>query len=395
MGIEFLKAGTITSPKGFLAGAVNNRSYGLGILHSQAPCCAVGLFTRSRIKAAPVLLSQKHLEDHRAQAVVVNRGCANACTGERGMADAREMASLTAGKLGLSPEEVLIASTGIIGTYLDLGELGRAIDEVELSAAGGHQLAQAILTTDRFPKEVAVALDIGGRRVAIGGVAKGAGMIHPDLATMLCLLSTDATVEPAFLHQALKEAVDFSFNLVTVDGDTSPNDTVVILANGLVKNPPLTADSPDGTRFKSALRAVCLQLARAVARDGEGATKLIEVQVEGAISPEEARLAARTIAGSSLVKAAVYGSDPNWGRVIAALGRSGAKVEEFKVELYLGGLCLFRGQPVPFDREEARRLLEGGEVSFRVCLNLGKGIATAWGCDLSPEYVTINSAYTT
>jgi len=205
--------------------------------------------------------------------------------------------------------------------------------------------------------------------VVIGGVAKGAGMIHPDLATMLCFLTTDAMVEPAFLRQALKEAVDDSFNLITVDGDTSPNDMVVILANGLAGNPVLTADSPEGARFREALKEACVKLAQLIAQGGEGATRLIEVQVEGALSPEDARLAARTIVSSPLVKAAVYGSDPNWGRVIAALGRSGARVEEL--------------------------LLSRERVKFRLRLNLGEGKATSWGCDLSPEYVTINSAYTT
>ncbi len=395
MKLQFLDMGTVTSPRGFLAGAVIREGLGLGILFSEAACRAAGLFTRNQIKAASVKLSQRRLEEGRARAVVVNRGCANAGTGEKGMADAEEMAHLAATKLNLPPEEVLVASTGVIGTYLPLPQIRQAVEEVELSSEGGHEFARAILTTDRVPKEAGMTLELGGKRVVIGGVAKGAGMIHPDLATMLCFLTTDAMVEPAFLRQALKEAVDNSFNLITVDGDTSPNDTVVILANGLAGNPVLTADSSDGARFREALKEACLQLAQLIAQDGEGATRLIEVQVEGALSLEDARLAARTIASSPLVKAAVYGSDPNWGRIIAALGRSGARVEESKVELYLGQLCLFRGQPLPFDREEASRLLSRERVKFRLCLNLGEGKATSWGCDLSPEYVTINSAYTT
>lgn len=392
---QFLEGGTVTSARGFLAGAVLWEGLGLGILFSEAPCWAVGLFTRNRIRAAPVKLSQRRLEGGRARAVVVNRGCANACTGERGMTDAEEMARLAAEKLRLPPGEVLVASTGVIGTYLPLPEIRRAIEEVELSPEGGHDFARAILTTDRVPKEVGLVLKLGERRVTIGGVAKGAGMIHPNLATMLCFLTTDAVVEPAFLRQALKEAVDCSFNLVTIDGETSTNDMVVLLANGRAGNPLIRADSPDGAGFREALKETCLRLAQLIAQDGEGATRLLEVQVEGAASFEDARLAARAIASSPLVKAAIYGSDPNWGRVITALGGSGVRVEESRVELYLGELCLFRGQPVPFSRAEAARLLSDRKVVFRVCLNLGRGRATSWGCDLSPEYVTINSAYTT
>jgi glutamate N-acetyltransferase/amino-acid N-acetyltransferase len=311
------------------------------------------------------------------------------------MRDAIEMTNLAAKKLGISAEDVLIASTGVIGAYLPMERIRAGIEKVTPSSESGHELARAIITTDAFPKEVAVAIESSGHEVIIGGIAKGAGMIHPDLATLLCFLATDAAVAPDFLQLALKKAVDVSFNMITIDGDTSPNDTVLLLANGLAGN-EVIADGPPAEMFQRALDEVCLYLARQVVKGGEGATKLIEVRVEGALSAAEARLAARAIASSPLVKAAVHGCDPNWGRIIAALGRSGSRVEEAELDLYLATMPLMKkGRPVPFDREKAKALLSGEEVEIRVCLNLGSGAATAWGCDLSEEYVKINSAYTT
>ncbi len=275
-----------------------------------------------------------------------------------------------------------------------MDRISSGIERIELSWDGGHDLAQAIMTTDTIPKEIAVTTQIKGKEVIIGGVAKGAGMIHPDMATMLCFLTTDAAVEPDFLQTALKRAVEVSFNMITVDGDTSPNDTVLFLANGLAGNPILSGDSLDG--FQSALEEVCIYLARCIAGDGEGATRLIEVTVEGALSTEDARIAARTIAGSLLVKTAVHGADPNWGRVVAAAGRSGAEVVQSRIDLYLDHLCLVRmGVALPFDKDEAIAMLNRDEVRFRLCLNLGKGHATAWGCDLTEEYIAINGSYTT
>jgi glutamate N-acetyltransferase/amino-acid N-acetyltransferase len=395
--LKTIEGGTITSPQGFLAGAIRAGIKGsgeldLGILHSQVPCVAGGVFTTNRIKAAPVILCHKHLTDHRAQALVVNSGSANACTGEEGMANAGEMAALVARKLGLETEDVLVASTGVIGTALPMERIRPAIAALVLRPEGGPELARAMMTTDTFPKQAAVAAE----GFIIGGVAKGSGMIHPELATMLAFLATDAALQPDFLSSALREAVDDSFNMITVDGDTSPNDSVLLMANGLAGGGPIGPNTPRAGAFQEALRQVCTNLAKAVVRGGEGATRLIEVTVEGAPTPEQARRAARTIAGSSLVKAAVHGADPNWGRIVAALGRSGAEVEESRLELHLDSLCMMRaGLPQPFPRDEAEALLSGGEVPIRVNLNLGSARATAWGCDLSPEYVTINSAYTT
>ncbi len=400
MGTKFkaITSGTVTSPQGFLAGAVkasikSQEKLDLAILCSEKPCVAAGVFTANAIKAAPVILSQKHLKNRSAQAIVVNSGCANACTGDSGMTDAVEMARSVAEKVGLSPEDVLVASTGVIGVPLPMDRVRAGIRKVALTKEGGHELARAMMTTDTFPKEMAIFVEskLGG--FTIGGVAKGAGMIHPDMATMLCFLTTDAAVDARFLKSALQKAVNVSFNMITIDGDTSPSDTVVILANGLAGTE--TINSRNGELFQKALDEVCLHLAKCVARDGEGATKLIEVAVEGAVNEAQARLAARTIASSPLFKAAVHGNDPNWGRIVAALGRSGAKVNENQLDVYLNDVCVMKqGSPVPFGKQELSTSLSGKEVSVRLYLNLGEGKATAWGCDLSEEYVTINSAYT-
>jgi len=396
---------TITSPQGFLAGATyagikskGNDILDLGILCSEVPCVAAGVFTANKVKAAPVLLCQHNLKSNRAQAVVANSGCANACTGQQGMADAEETAALAARNLGLRPQDVLVASTGVIGKHLPMKQIRDNIDSIVLSSEGGHTLAKAITTTDTFPKEIAVRVNLGQgeSEITIGGIAKGAGMIHPDMATLLCFLTTDAVVSPAFLKKALRRAVDVSFNMITVDGDTSPNDCAIILANGLAGNRLLKDGSRRAEEFEEALTEVCLFLAKSIARDGEGATKLIQITVEGALNLAQARNGARIVAGSSLVKSAVHGSDPNWGRIVAALGRSGVDMEETKIDLYLDSMCLMRaGRPLPFDKAQAKSILDRAGVPIRICLNLGVGAATAWGCDLSEEYVTINSEYTT
>ena len=397
--LKLIPYGTITSPRGFLAGATQagiktSNTLDLGILYSEVPCVACGVFTTNHIKAAPVILSQKHLESKQARAIVVNSGCANALTGERGLRNAVEMAELVGKKLRILPQEVLVASTGRIGTPLPMERVREGIKRIEISKQGGHELARSMMTTDTSPKERAIKVEIAGKGVIIGGVAKGAGMIHPNLATILCFLTTDATIDADFLELALKEAVDVSFNMITIDGDTSPNDSVFLLANRLAENPIIKGSTTEA--FKSALQEVCLYLAKGIVRDGEGATKLIEVTVEGALSLEEARLAARAIVGSNLVKAAIHGGDPNWGRIIAALGRSGAEVEEAKIDLYLGKLPIMKaGSPLKFDEAEARAILSNKKVSIKICLNLGEGKATAWGCDLSEEYIKINSAYMT
>ena len=392
-----VNGGTVTSPQGFLAGATSSSiktkgGLDLGILCSEEPCIAVGMFTINKVKAAPVVWSQGRVAAGKAQAIVVNAGCANACTGEPGLEDAAEMAKLAAKKLKLKAADVLVASTGVIGQRLPMERIAAGLKDISLSVDGGHELAKAIMTTDTFPKEIAVAANDGG--FTIGGIAKGAGMIHPNMGTMLCFIATDASVDRALLDKALRQAVDVSFNMVTIDGDTSPNDTVVVLANG--KAGKVAAGSKSAKEFQAALTEVCTYLARCIARDGEGATKLIEVKVEKALSLADARAAARTIVGSPLVKAAVHGCDPNWGRIIAAVGRSGCEFDEVKIDLFLNNICVVLGGVAHyFDKKEVSLLMSGTEVSVQVSLNLGEWQATAWGCDLSAEYVSMNAEYST
>ena len=397
---KLIPSDSVSSASGFLAGAVHagiksEDGLDLAILCSEAPCTAAGVFTANQIKSAPVILSQLHIAKRRAQAIVVNSGCANACVGEQGLADALEMTNLAAAKLGISPEEVLVASTGIIGVPLPMNCIRAGIEKIKLHKDGGHDFAKAIMTTDTRPKESVVQVDMGGVKFTIAGVAKGAGMIHPNLATMLCFIASDALVSANFLQAALQKAVDCSFNMVSIDGDTSPNDCAFLLANGLAGNEPIDFDNGDD--FQEALTAVCTHLAKSMARDGEGATKLIEVIVERAEDQTGARQAARTIAGSPLVKAAIHGNDPNWGRIVAALGRSGARVSEDRLDVYLNDVCVMKqGCPTPFSKEEMKLALSNSDnVLIRLCLHLGDGHATAWGCDLSEEYVRINSSYTT
>jgi glutamate N-acetyltransferase/amino-acid N-acetyltransferase len=400
--IDFILGGTVTSPQGFYAGATcagiksDKDSLDLGILFSEAPCVTAAQFTTSNIKSAPAILSQERLQSGIALAVVVNSGCSNAYTGEQGLADAAEMAVLTAEGIGILPEDVLMASTGVTGQPLPMELIRVGISQVILAQDGGHELAKAIMTTDTVPKEAAVAVAVNGNEFTIGGVAKGSGMIHPDLATMFCFLTTDAAVELDFLKSALRRAADISFNMISVDGDTSPSDTVLIMANGLTGKASITADSQQTDTFQQALDQICIYLAKAITRDGEGATKLIEVAVNGAISIADARLAAKTIVSSSLVKTAVHGNDPNWGRIMMALGRSGAEVVESKIDLYLGNVSVLKGgRPSSFSEESVVQVLKQSEVPIRLDLNLGAASATAWGCDLSEEYVTINSQYMT
>ena len=390
----------ITSVNGFLAGAIyagikRQDELDLAILHSKVPCTVAGVFTTNRIKSAPIILSQRHLSQKQAQAIIVNSGCANACVGKQGLADALEMARLVAAKLDILPEKVLVSSTGVIGIPLPMTRIRTGIEKIRLHQEGGHDFAKAIMTTDTKPKEIAAKVDMGGIKFTIAGVAKGAGMIHPNLATMLCFIATDALVNTEFLQSALQKAVDISLNMVSIDGETSPSDCAFLLANSLAGNEMISFDN--GEAFQEALNQVCVYLAKSIARDGEGATKLIEVTVEGATKHAEARQAARTIVSSPLVKASIYGNDPNWGRIVAALGRSEVEVRENKLDVYLNDICVMKqGCPASFNIEQMRIVLSNSDsILIKVRLNLGNSRATAWGCDLSEEYVRINSEYTT
>lgn len=406
MSIKFetISDGGVTSPLGFSAGAtyagIKKKSkdvLDLSLLYSEIPCITSAVFTNNKIKAAPVLLDRQKLDKQgKAQAIVINSGCANACTGEQGMSAAKATADFASRTLGISSDLIMVASTGVIGVQLPVDKIQAGLAKIVLSVEGGNDLTHAIMTTDTRPKKIAIKVESSGVKFTIGGTCKGAGMIHPDMATMLCFLTTDAAVDSSFLKVALKDAVDTSFNMISVDGDTSTNDTVLLMASGLAGNNTIISSSDLADVFQQALNQVCLYLAKCIARDGEGATRLIEVVVNGANSLKDARLAVRTITSSPLVKTAVHGCDPNWGRIIAAVGRSGAEVVPEKADVYIGEMCLMKnGLPLAFDKKTASQYLNQEEVLLRVELNIGQASATGWGCDLSQEYVVINSEYTT
>jgi glutamate N-acetyltransferase/amino-acid N-acetyltransferase len=397
-----LPDGSSTSAIGFRAGALAagikpSGRPDLGIWGSDAPCVAAGTFTQNAFPAGPVVISRGRLSAApRAQAVVFNAGNANACNGTRGIDDARAMAELAAAKLGVSPDLVLVASTGIIGVPMPMDRVREGLQRLELESDGGHAAAQAIMTTDTRQKECAVSLDIAGREVHIGAMTKGVGMIYPNMATMLAFVGTDAALDPSFARVALKRVVDRTFNMITVDGDTSTNDSCFLLANGLAGAPTLDAQSADAERFVAALEVVCTDLARKMAADGEGASKLLQVDVTGAANDADARKAARAVVGSALLKAALHGEDPNWGRVFMAVGNSGAQVDPLRAALWIGSLQIARdGIATDASKDAARAEMHGDEVTMRVDLGLGNGSARAWGCDLTEGYVVENSAYST
>ena len=401
--ISFIDGGSVTSPQGFSAGATYaglktfaEDKLDLGIIASDSPCTAAGVFTTSTIKSPTVSVNQAHLKAASPKGIIVNAGIANACVGEQGYKDAEEMASITANILNAAPSEILVCSTGVIGVELPMSLIRDGVANINLSKDGANQVARAMMTTDTRPKEVAVSCEIAGKTISIGGVAKGSGMIHPNMATMLSFITTDANVEQHFLEHCLTEVADSSYNMLTVDGDTSTNDTVLVLANGSANNEQITEGTKEAEVFQSALLEVAIFLTKELARDGEGASRLLSIEITGAKDVKSARQAARTIASSSLVKSAVYGSDPNWGRVLAALGRSEIEADETKIALFVNGVCIMEsGTPIPFHKEAVVVLMKGPEVTFKLQLNLGDASATAWGCDLTQEYVIINSAYTT
>ena len=398
-----LENGTVTSPRGFRAGAVHAgiRSdtpedvLDVTILAADGDTTGAAVFTKNKVTAAPVVLSREHIGKTAPRAVVVNSGNANAAVGDQGMTDARASAQMVAEKLGLRPEEVLVCSTGVIGAPMPMDVMRRGIDAVELTDDAGHDFALAIMTTDLVSKESAATVEIDGKTVTVAGATKGSGMIHPDMATMLAFVTTDAAIEQNCLNGILKRAVSRSFNMISVDGDTSTNDTLIVIANGAAGNAPITGGE-DAALIEEAITYVSMELAKAIVRDGEGATKLIEINVSGALSDDDARQAARVISTSPLVKTAVFGNDPNWGRVMMALGRSGVEMQESRVSLHFNDISVLEnGQAVPFDRDEAVERMKQAEVRFDVSLGLGDAAATAWTCDFSYEYVRINGEYTT
>ncbi len=377
----------------------------LALVLAERPCVAAAVFTTNRFKAAPVLYDMALLERNgrMGQAVIINAGNANAITGEQGWQDARQMAHLTEKACGLPIDSTFVMSTGVIGHKLPMQKIAKGIQlasEVIQTEAGqqGRDAAQAIMTTDLVPKEAFIEINIEGQPVRIGGITKGSGMIHPNMATLLAVVVTDATIEPTALKAALKQATDQTFNRVTVDGDTSTNDTLLILASGQAPHAPITdTEGPEFKAFSGALTQLCTHLAKAIARDGEGATKLVEITIQGAASEAEAEAAAKTVATSPLLKTALFGNDPNWGRALAAIGRSGVSVEPERVSLQLGEFQLVeQGEPLDFDAAAAHKwLTDSQEVKLIANLGVGRAEATVWSCDFSYKYVEINAEYHT
>ena len=396
-----LSSNNIVSPKGFTAAGVHcgikKEKKDLAILVSEVPASVAGVFTTNAVQAAPLKVTKEVVyNSQKMQAIIVNSGNANACTGKQGIADAYEMQALAATKLGIEPYLVGVASTGVIGEIMNMEPVVKGVEMLNPNndLESGMNFAQAILTTDTVMKNTTYATVIDGKEVLVSGTAKGSGMIEPNMATMLGFITTDANIESDELQKALSEITNLTFNAITVDGDTSTNDTVVVLANGLAGNEPLTPAHPEWANFYTALRLVAEDLAKAIARDGEGATKLIEVEVDGAISDEEARKIAKTVVGSPLVKTAVFGCDANWGRIIAAVGYSGATVDPEKITIKIGGATMVeKGEPIKFSEEELIEILKQSDVKIYVSLEVGEGHGYAWGCDLTYDYVQINASY--
>ena len=399
----FVTDGTVTTPKGFVAGSAYagiktyaKDKWDLGILVADEPCVTVGVYTQNKFVSPSVTLTRQNVDAGRVRGLVVSSGIANTGVGEQGMTDAKETVALAAAHAGLEPDEMVIGTTGVIGVELPMALIRSGIPNIEIGRDGGERFARAILTTDRVPKSAAVQFELGGKKVTIGGCAKGSGMIHPDMATMLAYLTTDADVDRDFVSGALTEVVGDTFNMVDIDGDSSTNDTVLLFANGRAGNKPVAAGSPEAQAFVAALAVLSRHLCAELVRDAEGSSKIFTVHVEGARSREDARLAARAVASSTLVKAAIHGNDPNWGRAICAVGYSGAAVEVDKVSFFINDVAIMEaGTPISFHREAVIAIMKNPEVSLTVKLGIGDGAATAWGCELTEEYVQFNSAYTT
>ena len=406
-------SGSVTAPRGYRAAGITagfkpSGLPDLALIVSDVDAIAAGVFTTSVVRAAPIdYCRQRLLAKHSARAILCNAGQANAATGDQGWADAVESALLLAEALNIPAESILLASTGVIGQRIKMDALRAGIPKLVAAASetGGDAAAGAIITTDLVPKSIALETMIDGRPVRMGGIAKGSGMIHPNMATMLAFVTCDAAVSTSLWQEMLSRAADKSFNQITVDGDTSTNDTLIALANGQSRTPAITEMGADAEKLEAMLTEVCQYLARAIARDGEGATCLIEVQVSGAHTDEDARKVARTIAGSSLAKSAVFGRDPNWGRIAAAAGRAGVHFDQQDLRIQLGDFLLMEnGQPLPFDRAAASNYLKTAAagaylkedtVLIAVSIGNGSGSGKAWGCDLSYDYVKINAEYTT
>ena len=404
--MEFVEGG-VTAAEGFTAAGVycgirkNKSKPDLAMIYSKVPCSAAAVYTQNLVKGAPILVTQKNIADGKAQAVICNSGNANTCNAD-GEEKAQRMCEIAAKELGIAPEDVVVASTGVIGQILPIEPIENAAPALirALSPTGSENAAKAIMTTDTEVKNMAVKLTIGGKTVKIGGIAKGSGMIHPNMATMLCFLTTDAAISVCALNAALHEAVHVSFNMVSIDGDTSTNDMTAVLASGLAGNEEITGNSENYRLFTQGLTALCTALARKVAKDGEGATKLLVCRVTGGKSEKDARAVAKSVICSSLFKAAMFGADANWGRVLCAIGYAGADVDvnavDVSFESKAGRIDVCKnGEGIDFDEDEAKKILTQDEINVDVALHGGSFEAAAFGCDLTYDYVKINGDYRT
>lgn len=399
--------GGVTAPKGFLAGGLHcgvrasQMKKDLAMIYSQTPCTAAAVYTQNKVYGAPITVTKNNIANGMAQAMICNSGNANTCNAD-GVEKAEAMCQMTAEALGLSPQDIIIASTGVIGAVLPLEPIAKGIKELapQLTADGGALAAEAIMTTDTKAKEEAYTIEIGGKTVTIGAMAKGSGMIHPNMATMLGFLTTDAAITTPMLNKALKLAVDDTFNMVSVDGDTSTNDMVSIMANGMAENPMIEAEGAEFEAFLTVIKEICTSMAKKIAGDGEGATKLMECTVNGAPNTPLAKAIAKSIITSSLTKAAMFGADANWGRILCAIGYTEGdfQVDTISVDISSSKGSIHvceNGAGVAFDEEVAKNILLEEEIHIQVELNQGEGTATAWGCDLTYDYVKINGDYRT
>lgn len=394
-GVTFAKGFTASGVK---AGIKKSGKEDLAVIYTEKKANAAGVFTQNLVAAASVFVSKAVAATGTAHAIVVNAGCANACTGEQGMQDAKQTAALAAKELHIADDDVFVASTGVIGQLLPMDKMAAGIKKAvaELSPTGSEMAGKAILTTDTYAKAKCKTILLGGKEVRLGAIAKGSGMIHPNMATMLGFITTDAAIESELLHKALKESVHVSFNMVTVDGDTSTNDMVLVLANGAAENPLITEDGDDYKTFAAALKELCVDLAKQIAHDGEGASKFLEVQVKGAKSFDDAKKIGMSVAKSPLVKTAFFGEDPNWGRIICAVGYADVPIVPEKTSIAVGDVVVYeKGVGARFDEMQLKAVMQQHDIVLTIDVHDGTAAATVWTCDLTYEYVKINGEYHT